>query len=318
MRNKQIEWDEIPANIAKEPFMLLVEGEHGSGKTHLAMTFPEPIFILDTENRADKVAAKFAGRKEVYRKRCQTFDEIRQTLLQLVFPHFKGGTVVIDSGTELQRYAESEYLEEAKKERIYPTVLWARVFAKVDNLLSTLRDQGFYTVITARLKDEYIGSGEDARKSGERVLDGYRRLPYLVDIYLRLPGDGNAIVLKNGFRNTPVEQKTPLKAPSFETIVGELIKTPKVPEPMKLDRVQANKEEDEKPQARPEGRPGPEPMEEVKEPEQVPLEGVRGEDEPAGFEEVNKVYRYGRDMGLDNSSLQHLIYQARGTSHRAN
>ena len=71
------------------PFTVLVEGMQGVGKTHFSVTFPEPIFILDTENRADVVAAKFAGAKKVYRKKITTFNDIR-VLIQRCFLNTTG------------------------------------------------------------------------------------------------------------------------------------------------------------------------------------------------------------------------------------
>lgn len=320
-RKPMIQWDEIPRNLAEEPFMVLVEGEQGSGKTHLAMTFPEPIFLLDTENRADKVAAKFAGYKEVYRKRCQTFNDIRQTLLQLVFPHFERGTVVIDSGSDLQRYAESEFLVEAKRDKIYPTVLWAQVFAKIDGLLSTLRDHGFYTVITARLRDEFAGKGDDAERTGNRILDGYRRLPYLADIHMRLPGDGTAIIYKNGFRNTPIERTEPLKAPNFETIVDELIVKAQVPVTGEgLQRMMAAEKTAREAQEQPPAAAAPTVE---KTPSEAATETAAStSDVPAAegellatYEAVNEVYKYGRGLGISKGNLQMLVHQVRGVDH---
>jgi hypothetical protein len=167
-----IEWDEIPKNPGQLPFVVLAEGLQGVGKTHFSMTFPEPIFILDTENRADVVAAKFAGNKKVYRKKITTFNDLRLTLVQRIFSEHEGGTIVIDSGSDLQTMAELEYLEEAKMEKIYPTYIWARVWEKIDNMLKTIRDRGFYCVITGRLRDEYT---DDGKRTGDYVLEGWKK-----------------------------------------------------------------------------------------------------------------------------------------------
>lgn len=218
-QDKQFAWDAIPEAPERAPFVLLAEGLQGSGKTHLGYTFPKPIFHLDTENRGDKVAAKFvASGAQAYRKVCSDFSDIRRTLTELVFPNHQSGTVLIDSGSELLMYAEAEWLVEAKKEKVFPLVLWAKVNAKVDKMIASVRDRGFYIVITARLKPEYKGD----EKTGEFVMEGYKRLPYLADVHLRISG-GQAQVLKNGFRNTAAERAEPLVAPSFQTIIDELI-----------------------------------------------------------------------------------------------
>lgn len=214
----QFMWDEIPTNPAELPFVVLVEGLQGAGKTHFSCTFPEPIFILDSENRSDKVAAKFAGNKKVYRKKIRSFDDIRQALVRGVFPNHSSGTVVIDSASDLQKLAEQEFLREAQKQKIYPTVLWAKVFQKIDDLLSVIRDHGLYCILTARLKDEYVGEGDNRTRTGSLVMEGYKRLPYLCDFHLRLIGDGTAVIYKNGFRNSPIETTEPLLNPCFQTV----------------------------------------------------------------------------------------------------
>ena len=215
-----MQWDYVPDAPDKAPFVLLVEGAQGSGKTHLAYTFPQPIFHIDTENRGDKVGAKFkAGGAQVYWKVVKNFHDIRRTMDELIFPHFQAGTIIIDSGSELQTWAEAEWLLQSKKEKVYPLVLWSQVFAKVDRIVGAMRDRGFYVVITARLKPEYQGE----QKTGALVMEGYKRLPYLADIHLRLE-NGQAAVLKNGFRGSAIERVTPLAEPSYSNIVEELIR----------------------------------------------------------------------------------------------
>ncbi len=305
----QVEWDEIPLNPSELPFIVLAEGLQGAGKTHFAMTFPEPIFILDTENRADKVASKFAGVKPVYRKRISSFNEIRQTLVQKIF-EYPGGTIVIDSGSDLQMLAELEYLEEAKVEKVYPTYLWVRIWEKIDGMIATIRDRGFHCVITGRLRDEYI---DDGKKTGNLVLEGYRKLPYRVDIHLRLLGNNRAEVYKNGFRNSPIENIKVLEAPSYSVLMEKLI-VAQTPEPSDLKRVEvikpksrAKKTTEAKHDGIAEGNhPTPERNPSQNGSTELGFDGVATKDQ------VIDAYKYGLGLGLSEDTLKMILYDIRG------
>lgn len=318
----EVEWDEIPTKPAELPFTVLVEGAQGAGKTHFSMTFPEPIFILDTENRADVVAAKFAGYKKVYRKRVATFNELRQTLVQLVFEH-ESGTIVIDSGSDLQAMAELEYLEEAKVERIFPTYIWGRVWDKMDNMLKAIRERGFYCVITGRLRDEY----KNDERTGYQVLEGYKKLPYRADIHLRLLGDNTAEVYKNGFRNDPIEQVKVLEAPSYSEIMDKLILA-ETPGPEVLEEVKpvanekvakAEKEKKEKAKVKAETAKK-QKVEEIPEgnhkaeKRNPPQNGLKEVDlnAVATKEEIVEAYKHGLEIGLDDATLKMILFDVRG------
>ena len=304
-----VQWDKIPEDPTREPFILLVEGEAGVGKTHLGLTFPEPIFILDTENRAEKVAAKFRRGKEVYHRRCMTFDDIRQTVTQLIFGKFLSGTVMIDSGSDLQSYAETEFLKENRKEKVWPQVLWGEVHAKTDNLLAILREKGFYCVVTGRLKDEYI---DDGVRTGNLKLEGYKKMPHRADIYMRLTYAGKAEIIKNGLRNTQTEEIKELEKPSFESIVDELIK------PNKLRRPDNNG-----PRWSESGSEGAEEAAEDTRladgsagQEEAPPEPERTTeaepDRPATKQEISKAFEVAKELNLETGTLKMLLSDLRG------
>jgi hypothetical protein len=81
-----------------------------------------------------------------------------------------------------------------------------------------MKERGFNVVFTARRKGEYI----DDKASGSLVMEGYKKLPYFADIHILLE-NGVAKVLKNGFRNTPVEKTLLLDNPSYDSIRQKLI-----------------------------------------------------------------------------------------------
>lgn len=175
-------FDEIPE---KEPIFVAIAAPAGYGKTHFANTFPNPV-IADTEGRAHGVMKKFTGKR--YRKVAKNMETIRQTISTMVQYMFtepaqrNNATFVLDSTSDFQQMAESEYLKESKKEKVYPLMLWAKVYDKMDMVFDNLRKFGFNAVFTQQLKQEY--EGETA--TGNWIPAGYKKLPYRVDIHLLL------------------------------------------------------------------------------------------------------------------------------------
>jgi len=223
--------DEFPEGT---PFSIEVAGEPDVGKTHFACTFPKPL-VIDTEGKAWIVLKKF-GHK--YWKKVKTFDDIRQAVYWGIdSPEIE--TIVIDSGADLRELAAREYMEEHGIEQIYPLVLWARVDDKIDELVRAIKDADKYLVVTARMKDEYLGE----QKTGRRVRDGYKKFPWdlSMGIIIRFgledpktkkvlwPKHRFGIVTKNNFYGADPKtgrtfQKPVLFDVSFEGVCEELLK----------------------------------------------------------------------------------------------
>lgn len=212
-------FDEVPE---KEPIIVGIAGPAGFGKTHFINTFPTPI-IADTEARAQIVMRKFEGAR--YRKITTDLEGIRNTLLVAktnVAPDTSKRnqfTFAIDSSSDILQMAESEWLKEAKKEKVFPLVLWAKVYDKVDFIFNKIRQFGFNAVLTQQLKEKYEGE----KATGEFIPAGYKKIPYRVDIWMQL---------KKG-----IEYQGVTYFP--ETVVGEVLKdcwhNPGVTKPYLLD-----------------------------------------------------------------------------------
>ena len=196
-------WDADPGTeIARPPLFLVVGAEPGLGKTHLGLTFPGPVVVLDTEFRADEVLRKFRN-IEKYWKKIERWDDVRQAVGRAMQRHAKTpGTFVFDSGSDLNLLAEAEVLEEiaAADKKAHKTLHWGPVNKRFKGLFGHLRDRRWHAVFTARLKDEW--KGED--RTGTRTLGGFvtDKLIYHADFALILERDkdGKRIgrVLKNG------------------------------------------------------------------------------------------------------------------------
>lgn len=176
-------FDAIPT---KEPIVVSICALAGYGKTHFANTFPNPV-ISDTEGRAAIVARKFPKNK-LYIKHTKNMADVRNTVMMMATQlcpdpdRRHEWTWVLDSGSDWLQFAESEYLKEAKKDKVYPTVLWAQVYDKIDMVFDKIRELGFNAVITQQLKEEYKGE----KPTGNMVPSGYKKFPYRVDVQIQL------------------------------------------------------------------------------------------------------------------------------------
>lgn len=175
-------FDEVPE---KEPIFVAIGGPGGLGKTHFANTFPTPV-IADTEARAQIVMKKFGGGR--HRKVAKDMKTIRETISVMaknLCPDTEKRnqfTFVLDSASDWQQMAELEYLQEAKKDKVYPLVLWAKVYEKMDKVFDNLRRMGFNAVFTQQVKEIY----KNEKATGEFAPAGYKKMPYRVDIHLNL------------------------------------------------------------------------------------------------------------------------------------
>lgn len=194
-------WDAQPGVEPPEsPLFLVVIAESGLGKTHLGCTFPGPIVLFDTEFRGNDVLRKFRN-TERYWKKVATFEDIRAGIGAAIAKHKTPGTILFDSGSDLQLLAEAEVLDQisAAGAKAHKTFHWGPVNKLFKNLFGFLRDKGWNAVFTARLKEEW--KGED--RTGKRVPGGFvtDKLIYHADFAVELRvRDGKRVgkVLKNG------------------------------------------------------------------------------------------------------------------------
>ena len=104
-----------------------VYGDPGSGKSHFAASFPEPVFVIDTENRFARLGSKYPG-KDIRVMHC--YEEDDEGLFDPVATLHKAevaiararaackdgavGTIVIDSASDIwvmaQEYMKVEHL----------------------------------------------------------------------------------------------------------------------------------------------------------------------------------------------------------------
>ena len=195
---------------------VLLYAPTGTGKTYWSLFAPDkdaPIWVIDTDRRAEPaLEAAVADQRDVRRKRCGTFGDVRKALSVVVteararikagqFP----GTLVFDSGSDLQDIAADEYLAETGSKKVYPLTAWSHVFAKIEDVCwLPFKLLGLNIVIVGHEKDVYAknGAGEDV-PTGETKFRGYKKFMEHVDVILyRHDVKGGERVMdveKNGF-----------------------------------------------------------------------------------------------------------------------
>ena len=185
-----------PDAIKDNP-LIVISGEQGTHKTHLACTMSElmPTYLLDTEHRGHIVARKFP--KGLYYKQVSNYTDIVVATHAIFRVAKEPSTIIIDSGSDFQQYAETRYKEVAKLEKIWPQYLWAMIWNMCDTLLYDIRESGHTLILTTRVKDEYIGD----KPTGKKVPRIYNRVPYNADIMLEMTGNPKKPiqVTKNGY-----------------------------------------------------------------------------------------------------------------------
>lgn len=200
MSSRSISWMQFPS---KKVFSIEYFGETERGKTHSALTYPNPA-ICDTlsEGEVWQVAEKL-GISLVFQAR--TFEEIEQ-FVNYCIRNPKIETVIIDSGADLREMAEARYLG-ASPEKMHPktrselkskpavyspshgAVEYRHVNNMIDDLINRVKAAQKYFVVTSRLKYEYE-KDEDGKwiRTGELIHDGYNKFErgYGLSVRVRL------------------------------------------------------------------------------------------------------------------------------------
>lgn len=200
---------------------LFVWGPTGSGKTTLAMDFPDPA-IID----ADGGAELYAEAKGAYRNKVVTWDEAVVAVDWLLQNKHGFKTLIVDPITKLWEMLQWKWNEiflkrnrggKGHKFDYYKMQIadWAPLKAEFKQLIQKLLALDMNIIVTAREKDLFADDGS-IKKVG-LTFDGEKNLPYEFDLNLRLKvneddGKHYAVVAgdKDRTRNLPWVKKNPL------------------------------------------------------------------------------------------------------------
>lgn len=173
-----------------------IEGNPKTGKTHLSLTFPDPIKVFSFDAGCKIVAAKFPDKAidiEEYSlpiidslgTKDAGFEDLWKKVKADIEKAVASGeykTIVIDTGThlwEIIRYAWNEENDKAVgaggKARTY-----GEPNARMYGIVMRAQVAGVNLVITHHLKDRWVKD----ENTGEKELDGWRRTEGLADVVL--------------------------------------------------------------------------------------------------------------------------------------
>jgi hypothetical protein len=98
---------------------MLVWGEEGTGKTHVAHTAPAPIAYIDTEGKADELAEKFDKPihyffPEDFEESLQVLEQAFNTLDKYYEEYGVRGTIVVDSMTVMWEWAQIHHMKKTR------------------------------------------------------------------------------------------------------------------------------------------------------------------------------------------------------------
>jgi hypothetical protein len=91
---------------------IILSGELGKGKTSLAAMAPDPVVFIGLDDGGRKIRHPKTGKRLDYIPGVETFEDVRDALDACV--NLDCQTVVVDTGTELQRWAEAFVLRTIK------------------------------------------------------------------------------------------------------------------------------------------------------------------------------------------------------------
>jgi hypothetical protein len=217
---KQKEFDEDEAlfqtieDIVKRPIKsrILVYGSTHTGKTHFACTMPEPVFILDSEDRAGIIIGKFSN-EEGYAKNIKiakwtTFSQLERLVnasLRMLEKHYQNtcefdddgnlikegevGTIVIDSMSQAwdavhEAYIDEKFGADAVRTEVHldPMNDYKTLNEMHNSVRESITTSRFNCCFTCTAKSVY--DKEDRFKITGLKPEGQKKNTYMVDVVL--------------------------------------------------------------------------------------------------------------------------------------
>lgn len=185
----------------------LVMGHTETGKTYFAETFPEPIYYIDTELGATKIADRhFKGKDiRIYEALALdpltdkpdpigSLDKVEEALLTIGQVTTPNGTIVIDTITDVWLW-EQAWLDKIADSRNKSTgdpaqYEWAKAQQRYRNMVMRLIAKPQHLVLVAQLQSKYDAHGKE---TAETVPHAYKQTPHWIDFMIRIAKIYNAL-----------------------------------------------------------------------------------------------------------------------------
>ncbi len=145
-----------------------IYGDFATGKTHFALTCPEPIFIIDTENGSAPLANSFKGKDIKVLDVCEadgnkSYEKVKDAV-NYICQQDNVGTVIIDSVSDLWEFAQENAKISVFKigitDRLKQQWDWSVINKMYLSLIHKLINKNCNLVLTARETEVYAGAGQ--------------------------------------------------------------------------------------------------------------------------------------------------------------
>jgi len=152
----------------KRGLKLGIYGDFSTGKTHFALTCPEPIFIIDTEMGASPLYHSFEG-KDIKVLDVAEEDGVNSwekviSAVDFILTQEEVGTIIIDSASDIwdwcQEYSKVKVFHLTPIDRLKQQWDWGTINKLYNGLIWKLVKKNCNLVITAREAEVYAGAGQ--------------------------------------------------------------------------------------------------------------------------------------------------------------
>ena len=177
---------------------ILSYGNFSTGKTHFALSSTDPVFIIDTENGASPLAAKFPNAKVLNicntdndeaeeKDEVKNFEGFINAVNHLIaLPEEQVGTIVIDSISDIwvwcQGYCKIKIFKLNIEDRLKQRFDWGIINNMFKKVIMKLINANCNVIFTAREGEIYDNA---SGPSGRVKPETQKKVPFFVDIVLR-------------------------------------------------------------------------------------------------------------------------------------
>lgn len=213
------------------------------GKSHFALTAPQPIYYFDFDRGMETLLQQqeFRG-ADIYHMICRTKmlgkDALREqerlyeeflANIEAVKNGATGGTAVIDTTTELWGLIQAIELEEIRQEKVEAgkrntkpqRFEYSRCNIHYQEIIKSLLDNPYLNVcLLNRAKEVYSADGQ---ATGTFAMQGQKDTPYLTEVTIQLDKEGTGLdrqykMLIEDCRGNPALEGLVIPDPSWQTL----------------------------------------------------------------------------------------------------
>ena len=168
LEKPKIEFKPLAEAQGKRGLKIGLYGDYATGKSHFALTAPEPIYIIDTEMGVSPLAHMFKGKDikiidVAEEDGSKSYDKFVGAI-EYISKQEKVGTVVVDSITDFwdfcQEYAKVNIFKIKPQDRLAQQWDWGTINKLYLLQLLKLIKMDANVIVTAREAEVYAGAGQ--------------------------------------------------------------------------------------------------------------------------------------------------------------